>query len=340
MGIQRRARSPRNGQGVWSGRADGAGGAARGLLALLICLGVLSHPGLAAATRGPADAGQVPESGQRPDTGQIVGQLGFYITRYEDTLLEVGRRFSLGFVELVAANPGVDPWVPGEGRRLILPTAHIVPDAPHAGIVINITEMRMYYFDSQDRPPKTFAIGVGREGWGTPIGATRIVRKMADPTWYPPASIRAENPALPGAVPPGPANPLGAFALYLGVPGYLIHGTNKPYGVGRRVSHGCLRMYPEDIAYLFEAVPVGTPVTIVEQQAKFAWYDGELYVEIHPTPDQADVLESEQSADPVIMQGLLKRAYEVAGEARGRLDLERLLQANVEARGYPIRITK
>jgi len=299
-----------------------------GSILILTCSLVLVWPDGAVATKGI------------DDPGQIIGQMGFYITTYEDTLLEVGRRFSLGFVELVAANPGVDPWVPGDGQRLILPTAHIVPDGPRRGLIVNLTEMRMYYFDRPDGPPKTFAIGVGREGWGTPVGTTRVVRKLANPAWYPPASIRAENPRLPGMVPPGPDNPLGSYALYLGIPGYLIHGTNKPYGVGRRVSHGCLRMYPEDIANLFPAVPTGTPVTIVQQQAKFAWFDGELYVEIHPTPDQADRLESHQRAEPVVMQGLLDQAYEAAGERKDRLDLDRLLQANLETRGYPIRITR
>ncbi|MEZ5841785.1 MAG: L,D-transpeptidase family protein [Hyphomicrobiales bacterium] len=182
--------------------------------------------------------------------GDIIGELHRTVTWNTDNLLDLARAENLGLLEILAANPGVDPWLPGAGTEILLPTAHILPSGPRTGIVINLAEQRIYYYDPK-RGPMTFPIGVGREGFATPIGSTKIVRKQAAPTWYPTASRLAEDPPVPRVVPPGPDNPLGEFAMYLGWPAYLMHGTNKPDGVGRRVSHGCIRMYPEDIAFLF-----------------------------------------------------------------------------------------
>ncbi len=208
----------------------------------------------AAAT--PAPAGRV--------NGDIYGELIKTVTWESDNLLDIARAEHLGLIEVMAANPGVDPWLPGAGKELVLPTAHILPSGPRQGIVINLSELRIYYFDPE-RGVYTFPIGVGREGFGTPIGSSKVVRKAAGPTWYPTPGKRADDPDLPAVVPPGPDNPLGEFALYLGWPTYLMHGTNKPYGVGRRVSRGCIRLYPEDIAFLFKQAKVGTPVrTTVE----------------------------------------------------------------------------
>jgi len=278
-----------------------------------------------------------PVSSATPDA-PFVGRLGEYTTTYEDTLHDIARRFDLGFTELRAANPDVDPFTPGEGTRLVLPGAHLLPDAPREGIVVNLAEMRLYYFS--DDGVETFPLGIGREGVTTPLGRTTVVRKQESPTWYPPESVRARKPELPNVVPPGPENPLGGHALYLGWPAYLIHGTNLPYGVGRRVSSGCLRMYPEDIAHLFETVPVGTPVTVVDQPIKFAWVDGELYMEAHPDAEVADEVMETGDAPAQWPEQILERAHAVAGEEAARLDWPTLLQAGLERRGYPIRITR
>lgn len=176
----------------------------------------------------------------------IVGDMRIYTAKHEDTLLDIARDHQLGLIELMAANPGVDPWLPGEGTRIILPTAHVLPDVPRKGIVINLAELRLYYFGKGNEPVVTLPIGVGREGFTTPVGTTSVIKKVKGPTWYPTASTRADDPQLPSAVPAGPDNPLGAYALYLGWPAYLIHGTAegaKEWGIGRRVSRGCIRMY-------------------------------------------------------------------------------------------------
>jgi len=234
--------------------------------------GTLAGLAVAAALALPAPA--------HATGNDIIGEVSTYTTEHEDTLLDVARKFDLGFVELVAANPGVDPWLPGEGVTLLLPTAHILPDAPKKGIVVNLTEMRLYYYRTAGQPPETHPVGIGSEGNNTPVSSTTVVRTQANPVWYPPAAIRAEKPELPAMVPAGPDNPMGMFALYLGFPGgnWRIHGTNQPFAVGRRVTHGCMRLYPEDIEDMFHKVSPGTSVTIVDQPVKVGWDNGELYI--------------------------------------------------------------
>lgn len=230
------------------------------------------------------------------DTTRVVGHNMVVYSHEEDTLLDIARRFDLGYSDIVNANPGVDPWLPGEGTRVLVPNRFILPDAPHEGIVINLAEMRLYYYPpvkhGQSKQVITHPIGVGREGWTTPLGKARIIQKRKDPTWTPPASIRAEHlekgDVLPDVVPAGPDNPLGAYAMRLSMPGYLLHGTNRPYGVGLRVSHGCIRLFPEDIEHLFNIVPVNTPVEIIYQPYKAALHNGELYLEAHETQQDID----------------------------------------------------
>jgi L,D-transpeptidase ErfK/SrfK len=263
-----------------------------------------------------------------------------YRTAYEDTLLEVARRFNLGYVELVAANPGTDPWLPGEGTNVVLPTVHLMPDAEPEGIVINLADMRLYYFHAPDEEPISYPIGIGRDGLLTPTGTTSVVRKMKDPIWRPTSRMRAEKPELPAEVLPGPDNPLGDRAIYLGWSSYLIHGTNKPLGIGRRVSSGCIRMYPEDIVELFEKVTVGTRVTVVDQPIKLGWIDGALYMEAHPTQQQSDQLEELGRFEPLLPGSVVDQVTKVAGDQIARLDWARIRQAAVERRGYPIRITR
>lgn len=225
------------------------------------------------------------------DRDDLVGRIGIHTVQPGETLVDIAVVHRAGYVELVAANPDVDPWLPGAGTELVIPDLHILPDAPRRGIVINLAELRLYHF-GPDGGIATMPIGIGSDGAETPVGETVITRKRKKPTWWPPESIRAEQPDLPAVVPPGPDNPLGAYALDLGWPLYLIHGTNKPYGVGRRVSHGCIRMYPEDIDALFAQVRVGTPVRVVDQPIKIGWSRSELYLEVHPSQQQADDIEA------------------------------------------------
>lgn len=219
--------------------------------------------------------------------GDVAGTLTYYPVRDGDTLYDIARAHDLGIVEIMAANPGIDPWMPPVGKTLILPTSHVLPQTAHEGIVINLAELRLYYFiDSQT--VMTFPIGIGREGWETPTGVTKVVRKKEGPDWIPPDSIRAEKPDLPAIVPAGPDNPMGSHALYLGWPGTVIHGTNNPWGIGRRSSHGCIRMYPEDIPVMFENVPIGTKVTIIDTPYKIGRYGDKLVLQAMPEQQQAD----------------------------------------------------
>jgi len=229
---------------------------------------------------------------------RIVGHNLVVLSHKEDTLLDIARRFDIGYNEIVMANPNLDPWLPGANQRVLVPNRFILPDAPHKGIVINLAEMRLYYYPPKKKGQQqvvTHPIGVGREGWTTPLGKTRIIQKKKDPTWTPPASILAEHlekgDPLPKVVPAGPDNPLGAFAMRLGMPGYLLHGTNRPFGVGMRVSHGCIRLFPEDIEHLFGIVAVNTPVEILYQPYKAALDGDALYLEAHQTQDDIDVRE-------------------------------------------------
>lgn len=269
-----------------------------------------------------------------------IGQTRQYTTKAEDTLIDLARRFKLGFTELVAANPGVDPWLPGDGTVIVLPTGHLLPDAPHQGLVLNLIDQRLYYFPPGGGQVETYALGTGREAWNTPLGATSVVRKKRNPTWHVPKSIRAENPELPRVVGPGPKNPLGRFAMYLGWPGYLVHGTNNPWGVGRRVSHGCIRMYPEDIKSLFPRIPVGTPVTVVSQEIKIARFAGQLLLEIHPSPSQTDELEAKGKLTPSDVPELAYKVVNAAGKDVSRINWEIVRRAARERSGVPINILK
>jgi L,D-transpeptidase ErfK/SrfK len=229
-----------------------------------------------------------------PKTTTVIGTLQATIAREEDTLSDIARRFNLGYDEVVNANPGVDPWLPKEGTRIVLPTQFVLPDAPHEGVVVNLAALRLFYFPKaakgEQRVVTTMPIGIGMVGWATPEGTTKIVSKRKDPVWTPPESVRKEHAAegdiLPARVPAGPDNPLGAFAMNLGWPSYLMHGTNKPAGVGMRASHGCIRLYPEDIATIFPQLPIGTKVTVVNQPLLYKVQDGQLYVQSFPPHEE------------------------------------------------------
>jgi L,D-transpeptidase ErfK/SrfK len=220
----------------------------------------------------------------------VIGAPRTVVAAHEDTLVEIARQAGIGLEQMERINPGVDMWLPGEGTKVTIPSHYVLPRVPREGLVLNLPEMRMYYFPPRQagRPAQvqTFPIGIGRETWATPLGKTKITAKVKDPVWRPPESIRKEHAAngdpLPLIVPAGPDNPLGRYAMRLGIPGYLIHSTNKPIGVGMRVSHGCIRMLPEDIERLFPQLPVGTQVNIINQPVKAGWHGGKLYIEVHP----------------------------------------------------------
>ena len=221
----------------------------------------------------------------------MIGQIEQIVIGRDTTLSDQARYYNVGFNEIRLANDGVDPWLPSNDSEITIPTQHLLPAAPRKGIVLNVPEMRLYYFPktaSTDARPTvvTHPVSIGRGDWETPLGNTRIISKKVDPDWRPPESIRQEHlldgEVLPKVVPAGPDNPLGKHALRLSLPGYLIHGTNKPYGIGMRVTHGCIRMYPEDIEEIFGQVKVNTPVKIVHQPYKFGWFLDTLYMEAHP----------------------------------------------------------
>jgi L,D-transpeptidase ErfK/SrfK len=232
------------------------------------------------------------ESFSLPPAGtDLVGEVQAIVTQRGDTLLDIARRFGLGYGEITAANPGIDPWVPDEGTRVILPTQFVLPPGPRSGIVLNLPQLRLFYFPPPQRgkPAQvlTYPVGIGTDYATTPLGETRVVRREVNPVWRPSRDIREEHAAdghwLAAQVPPGPDNPLGKYALYLGMKGgYLIHGTNKPWGVGMRVSHGCIRLYPESIAALYPQVPVGTTVRIISERLLLGMRGGAPYLQAFP----------------------------------------------------------
>lgn len=309
------------------------------------CCAVAGGPNGLANTLNPNYPGMVldvptGESAKSRLYPDLIGRVYYYYAKYEDTFVDIARKHNLGYTELIAANPGVDPWLPGKGKKLTLPMAHLLPAAERKGVVLNLSDLRLYYFVPDKDQVLTFAIGIGDEGWLTPKGTTKIVRKKANPAWHVPASIRKEDPDLPAVVPPGPDNPLGTRAIYLGWPSYLIHGTNTPRGVGRRVSHGCVRLYPEGIEQLFELVGPDTQVRIVDQPVKLGWVKGDLVLEVHPSQNQTDQLEEKGKFIPEPLPELEYRIMKAAGNQADRLDWEVIRRAEKERSGIPTRIFK
>jgi len=289
-----------------------------------------------------------------PATTGVLGELQVTEARYEDTLPDIARRFNVGFDELVNANPGVDPWLPGEGTRIVVPTQFVLPDAPPEGVVVNLAALRMFYFPKPGKDGKrvvhTYPLGIGKVGWATPAGTTKIVSKRKDPYWTPPPSVRKEHAEegdpLPARVPPGPDNPLGNRAMNLGWPSYLIHGTNKPAGVGLRASHGCIRMYPEDVVVLFDRVPVGTKVTVVNQPIVYRWQGDTLYVQSYPPHEELLEAKAKKKGargpavhthlDDALADKMRKRAAAQGGS----IDLALVEQVVSDARGVAVPVSR
>jgi L,D-transpeptidase ErfK/SrfK len=237
-----------------------------------------------------------------PPVGEdIVGEpTTIRVQHYDDTLNKYAEAYSMGFRELLSANPGINPWVPGEGREVLIPGEFILPPGERRGVVVNLAEQRLYYYPPDGRTVVTYPIGIGREGWQTPLVATQVTRIVKDPSWTPPKSIRAEHAAmgdpLPAVVPPGPDNPLGPWAVRLAAPGYLIHGSNKELGVGMRVSHGCMRLYNRDITEFAHKVTPGTPVRIINSPVKVGWKDGAMFVEVHDALEEQRMIHVSEAA--------------------------------------------
>jgi L,D-transpeptidase ErfK/SrfK len=265
----------------------------------------------------------------------------------DDTLTDIARRFNVGYEEILRANPGVDPWLPGEGREIIVPTQFILPDAPRTGLVINIAAMRIFYYPAPGKRGDgqvvlTHPIGIGKVGWRTPEGVTKIVRRQQDPTWRVPLSVRKEHhdngEDLDPVIGPGPDNPLGKYAFYLQWPSYLIHGTNKPAGVGLRSSHGCIRLYPEDIAQFFALIPVGTQVRVVNQPFVFGWRDGELYLQPFDVLED-DTRDWKHAQKKLITHSLAARLQQQLQAQHEQVDWNLVSSLTARPRGVPVPIT-
>lgn len=288
-----------------------------------------------------------------PDDIDIFGQIQTVTASRSETLLDVARRYDIGQDEMMLANPNVNRWLPEEGEKVILPLRFIIPQAERTGLVINLPEMRLYYFPKLIKGQKpeiiTHPVSIGRMDWNTPLGKTTIVRKQKDPTWTPPQSLRKEaieegRPPLLDVVPAGPDNPLGKYALYLGLPGYLIHGTNKPLGVGMRVTHGCMRLYPEDIEELFNLIPTGTPVQIVNQPIKLGWQGDLLYIELHPPLEEENIapLDFKQEIHRTILEFFERTSKDTDGRMTRNIRInQQALESAIQARdGIPTLISE
>jgi L,D-transpeptidase ErfK/SrfK len=281
-----------------------------------------------------------------PETTGVVGELQVTVAGDDDTLADIARRFNLGFDEILNANPGVDPWLPGGGTRILLPTQFVLPDVKPEGVVINVAALRLYYFPKaaagEPRVVTTYPIGIGKVGWATPLGRTKIVSKRKNPVWTPPASVRREHAEagdpLPPRVPAGPDNPLGTRAMNLGWPSYLIHGTNKPAGVGMRASHGCIRLYPEDVETLYEQLPTGTRVTIVNQPLLYRWQHDRLYVQSYP-PFEDHEHDADQAKLALLEELQDERTLERLADAGGAIDPALTEQVIDEVRGIAVPVT-
>ncbi len=256
-----------------------------------------------------------------PEEGNVIGENYTVTVEEGDTLVDIAREHNVGYEEIRMANPEVSIWAPHEGTEVKIPGRRLLPDAAREGIVVNLSELRLYYY-SEEGVVETYPISVGREEFSTPVGVTKTTVKVKDPAWSPPASMRREaaergEPA-PEVVPPGPDNPLGSHAILLGIPSYLIHGTNKPEGVGMRVSRGCIRMFPEDIESLYERVPSGTKVNIIDQPFKAGWSDeGVLYAQSYPQLE-----ENQGSFEPLI--NAIETVTRAFGEEQPPVDYARL----------------
>lgn len=281
-----------------------------------------------------------------PGNTEVVGYVQKTIIGADDTLPDIARRFDVGYEEMLLANSGVDPWLPGVGREVVVPTQFVLPAAVHEGVVVNVAAMRIFYYPphkkGEPQTVYTHPIGIGKVGWKTPEGATTIVSRQKDPVWVVPKSVRDEHAQdgdiLPDKVAAGPDNPLGQYMFRLGWPSYLIHGTNKPYGVGMRSSHGCIRLYPEDIAVFFDLIPIGTKVTVVNQPYLFGWRDGTLYLQAYAVleDDSRDLLKNRKRLLEQLLNPKLRPRIAALDKD---IDWARVRELAHKPRGVPVPVT-
>jgi L,D-transpeptidase ErfK/SrfK len=297
---------------------------------LLLC-------GAMACTGRPARVARHPLEAP-PASADLVGRLAFHEARAEDTFVDLAPALSVGYVELLNANLSVDPWLPKAGTRLVVPRARLLPSGPREGIVINLGDLRLYFFEP-GQPVRSAPIGIAKEGFETPLGETTVVAKREKPTWIPGESARADG--YPPMVPPGPDNPLGEYALYLGWPTYLIHGTNDARGVGRHSSRGCIRLYPWHIEALYQRVELGTRVRVVDEPVKVGWVGSMLLLEVNPESDLSLALDQTgkrpASRIPLGLRELVTRA---AGKQAHRLDWGRIKRTALRQSGVPTAILR
>lgn len=288
-----------------------------------------------------------------PNGVDIFGQIRTTSASREETLLDIARQYDIGQIEILLANPTVDRWLPEDGEKVVLPSRYILPHAERKGLVLNLPEMRIYYFPEPTKGEKpiviTHPVGIGRMDWVTPLGISKIIDKKKDPTWIPPKSLQMDRiangePPYPSIVPPGPTNPLGRHAMRLSIGGgsYLIHGTIKPFGVGMRVSAGCVRMYPEDIEALFDKVPIGTQVQVVNQPIKLGWLLDSLFIELHPPleEDEEKYADYKQMTINAINDFLALKSSQKNITEDFEIDQETLRKAIIEKNGIPILISR
>lgn len=276
------------------------------------------------------------DAGPRVDGDLLMGEISSHTVKKRESLFDIARKYGMGIIELQAANPGINPWQPKPGTTVTVTKRHLLPGITRDGIVINLASSRMFYFKGPSEV-MTFPIAHGKDGWETPVAATTIVEKRLHPTWTPPASIRAENPDLPDFIPPGPDNPLGDYALALGLNGIMIHGTNAPSSIGRRASHGCIRMYPEDIKALFNAVKKGTPVLITKTPYVLGWKGNKLYLQV--TPKVRAVTKSKTLKKPK-PDKFLREAIEREAGPEAIIDWELVDEVRARADGIPAEIAR
>lgn len=260
------------------------------------------------------------------DGGGVVGAIKWHTVGPGESLVEVARRYDVGYHSILDANPGVEPFVPKPGTVVTIPTAWILPRVLSTpDIVVNLPEYRLYFFPrGEPGSVFTFPLGIGDEGAETPLGTYTVTEKITSPSWHVPDSIRRDG-GLPLVVPPGPNNPLGTHALRLSRGNILIHGTNRPWGIGRRSSHGCLRLYPEDIVTFFELVETGMSVVVVNEPLKIGFRDGRIMIEVHRGQDD----------EPTVGQAL-KRFYDHG--LLGKIDFSKLVRAILEKKGVPVEV--
>jgi L,D-transpeptidase ErfK/SrfK len=306
----------------------------------------VESPAAAPVPRLPAPVDTHKFTLNSPDD-DVVGTVQITLASQDDTLPDIARRFNVGYEEIARANPGVDPWLPGAGRSIVVPTRFVLPDAPREGIVINVAAMRLYYYPphKKDEPliVYTHPIGIGKVGWSTPQGVTTVISHVKDPVWRPSAALRKDHfndngEQLAAVVQPGPDNPLGKFELTLGWRGFLIHGTNKPYGVGLRSSHGCIRLYPEDIEKIYALVTNGTPVRVVNQPFLFGLHDQRLYLQAYSVLED-DPRDWEHAQKKLLTHALSVRLQQALKESGNQIDWQSVGAITHAPRGIPVPVT-